>query len=202
MSIDRYSEAPRLKGIAGFDNNELVSYRDTQDVTTENLVSGSTFPFFPSQAEGTEADSNYISNPLTRNRAYDVVGLGFAFTARVLETTSATPPIDLAALFASIEHARVRFQTGQQRELLDRHLVEFCAFEEARYYKSGDTVQLVLPTSQLLRSADPIHLSPQETWDLEVIMEDPSGIPGESDYGTLGQGTLGMIATIGVAFDE
>ncbi|AFJ21501.1 gp46 [Salisaeta icosahedral phage 1] len=210
--LNKYGIAPRLKGIADFDDSKLEPFRDTKALTTEAVTSGNALAFFPSKAEGSEADANYIRNPLPRTRAYDIVGVGIGFTHSVLNVKpSEQSTLDLPAFIADLFQARMVFETGQQDELLDLHMAEVCAVEEIKYALEpssatgtgdGFTRTLSFPDSVMMRLPDPLHLEPQESWTLDLEFASTSNFLAEADWANISKAVPGVIATLAVAFRE
>lgn len=213
MQTKKYVDAPRFKGISLNDASELKLFRDSQPIATDAEQFGaSTLRFFPATSSQNNVDSNYESNPLPRNRSYDILGVGVGFSLDVVKETEGDQTILPAGLFAmrdAIFHSRLLFETSARQELIDDHLHTTSGSKEvvSKIEQGADSTvgdglsrTVKLPDTLTVRRSDPLHIEPQETWDLDVQFEDSSALPTLSDYNDLGQGTLRMVATMLVGY--
>lgn len=213
MQNKKYTDAPRFKGVSVPSSAELKLFRDAQEIATDAEQFGSSeLRFFPATASQNAVDSNYESNPLPRNRSYDILGLGIGFSLDALKVTEEQQDVFPEGLFElrdAIFHSRLIFETSARQELVDDHLHTVSGAKEVvskietgANATAGDglTRTVKLPDTLTVRRSDPLHVEPQETWDIDVEFEDSSAIPSLSAYDTLGQGTLKMIATMLVAY--
>lgn len=209
----KYVDAPRFKGVSVPQSAELKLFRDSQVIATDaDQFGASELRFFPATASQNAVDSNYESNPLPRNRSYDILGVGVGFSLDALRVTEADQgalPEGLFALRDAIFHSRLLFETSSRQELIDDHL-HTCSgakevvstIETGADATAGDGLSRTVkfPDTLTVRRSDPLHVEPQETWDLDIQFEDSTALPQQSAYGTLGQGTLRMVATMLVAY--
>ena len=206
----RQAIAPGYKGIANYDDDKLEVLRDSQIVSSDNL-SGSSIQLFPRSTVGqTEADANYTKNPLPGDRPYDIVGIGFELNHAVLFDNGAQTLIDATGFMNEFFDAAVFLRTDQRREeLVNKHLHELIDMSSLDVAFSGDAGNqdfqstAKLPSNSLRQIDDPIHISTQEVFELEVRWASTSAFPSNANWNTFSQGgPLKLIAMLQVAYKE
>jgi len=206
----RQAIAPGYKDIANYDDDKLEVLRDSQIVSSDNL-SGSSIQFFPRSAAGqTEADANYTKNPLPGDRPYDIVGIGFELSYAVLFDNAAQSVVDAVGFVNELFDASVFLRTDQRREeLINKHLHELLDMPSLEMDLSGDAgdqgFQSVakLPTGSLRQIDDPIHISTQEVFELEVRWSSTTAFPSTANWNALSQGgPLKLVSMLQVAYNE
>jgi len=209
----RYAVAPRFKGVAGFDSAELAIIYDSIPISTDaSGFNGSTFEFFKTRADPVVAYANYIRNPLPKTRPYDIVGMCVGFDFNTLTVTPADQgTLDVATLWNSLSDAEVTFTTSEQDQLFGKHIQELALWDDGGIGISGSndggtgdgfTRILHWPKQKVMRLEDPLHLESQEVFEVDIELQDNSGIPADSDWSSLGKGTPRIYVAMQIVYRE
>jgi len=205
---NKYSSVPVWKLVSGFDDTDIPVYFDVQELTSENL-NASELSFYPRQAASIPG-ANYQRNPLPKNLKYDIPGISIALATGSLREKPADS-IGLVSLLNSFVNSRLLLETNQREKLLNRHLIEMTDAKTAEYGVHGSddagtadglTRVVDFPIFRTLRIADPIHFDEQESFDINLKLQDDSGIPAEADYTSLGQGPVHVAVAMQVSFKD
>lgn len=200
LTTSRYSVAPRFKGITGFDNAELAVIYDSADLSSDSdKLTGSTFEFFPTRADNDVSRANYIRNPLPKTRSYDVVGIGLGFDFNSLTIVPGDQgDVDVGAFWNAITDGELTFTTSEQDQLIGKHVQELMDMENGGItpYGSDDggtgdgfTRVLHFPNTRVYRFEDPLHLDSQEVFEVDIELQDTTGLPSDTEWGNVGKGT-------------
>jgi len=208
-------DAPRYKGLSIPQNALVKPFRDAQELASDGAqFSSSKLRFFPPTASQSNVDSNYEKNPLPKNRAYDILGLGIGWSLgnwRIDPSAQGTLPEGLAETINGATHARLLFETSQKTELVDEHLstssavqgIDYCV-EASSSGGTGDGFlrQVKFPSTLVTRRSDPYTIEPQETFDFEVEFESTSWLPTKAEWQSALPGGFvpKIVATMLVAF--
>lgn len=212
-TVPRYAVGPRFKGLAGFDNAELAIIYDSIPLQSDaSALSGSTFQFFPSVAQNDNTRANYIRNPLPKNRPYDITGICVAFDFNTLTVVPGDQgTLDLKAFYNTLTDAELTLTTSEQDQLIGKHIQELCLFNEAGVYIHGSddggtgdgfTRILHFPRTKVLRFEDPLHLESQEVFEVDIELQDTSGLIPAADWSTLSRGTPHVYVFMQVVYRE
>jgi hypothetical protein len=208
-------DAPRYKGLSIPESALVKPFRDSQVLASDGAqYSSGTLRFFPPTASQSNVDSNFEKNPLPKNRAYDILGLGVGWSLgnwRITPAGQGTLPSGLAETINGATHARLLFETSQKTELVDEHLstssavqgIEYCVeASEAGGTGDGFLRDVKFPSTLVARRSDPYTIDPQETFDFEVEFESTGWLPTISEWNSalVGGYTPKMVATMLVAF--
>jgi hypothetical protein len=212
MDQNRIASAPAFKGISGFESLETPVFRNSQDLTSEE-VSASALEFFPKQPADADAASNYTSKPFVGQREYYVAALSLEPSFQGLRVDPNTSAIDLVQFYNELCHARVVFESALgQEKLLQQHISTFMeldlhdytpeAFEESAT-TAGFNELLTFESTGPFVLNEPLVIGAQEVFELRVEFDSTAAFPTESEWGTLDQGgVMQLIAKMQVAYEE
>jgi len=148
-------------------NERVRTIRDFQKLNQANLTQN-TLRFYPRDPSQSKVRSNYQKNPLPRNFSKRIVSLGFYLTPSIITDT---PP----ALVNALNHAGVVFKKAEgDRTTLREHFGKF-----AHFAPQPTEGAIKWPMRPLVRmaDADKLIVGPDESFDLELEFDDPSGLP-------------------------